>query len=134
MKALKILIFSFSNLIAIVLLSNCYTTGGEDPPPVAEISGVLQEPSEISPTDTAKFTVIIASQRLPNLTYSWSFGNTGDHLDGTLNQNSGFIDTDSTIIHWTPAGDSGLIYGTVTIRDEDKYFDIASTSFAIKFK
>lgn len=128
---------SILTLLAIcVLMAGCYTTGGEDPGPVADIVRIVQEPALISPTDTVKFTMIVANKRHQKVSYSWSFGGKGVHLHG-VNQNPGrdnFIHTDSTVIYWTPAGASGLLFGTAQVKSINNRYDLVSKSFEIKFE
>lgn len=123
-----------ATIVICATFAGCYTTGGEDPGPVAIIARVEQDPATISPTDTVKFTVIISHQFQQKVGYSWSFGGKGVHLNGVKRPGDTYIGTDSHLIYWTPAGESGLLFGTVQIESLDKRYETASTSFEIKYK
>lgn len=125
---------SFRPILAMMVICafvGCNTTGGEDPGPVADIIRIEQEPLEISPTDTVKFTMIVAKKRQQKVSYSWSFGGKGVHLNGVL-LNPGrdnYISTDSTIIYWTPAGEKGVIFGEARILPSNNSYDVSMKFF-----
>jgi hypothetical protein len=127
MKSLNI---AFALLIC-AMIAGCYSTGSEDPGPVATIVRIEQDPAVISPTDTVKFTMIVTNQRQQAVKYAWSFGGKGNHLNGVRNPGDTYIYTDSPFIYWTPAGSNDVMYGTAQIHSLNQRFNIASDLFRV---
>lgn len=117
----------------------CYTTGGEDPGPVATITGFQRVPEQVSPTDTVKITVGIKNLRQRDVIFRWRFkdwnGNwidestIGTILNGKSIAAGNSTITDSATVVWMPNGFKGLVLVQFVLEPKTKNYDDASTSF-----
>lgn len=122
-----------------VLMAGCYTTGGEDPGPVAIITGFQRVPEQVSPTDTVKITVGIKNLRQRDVIYRWRFkdwnGNWDDDstigiiLNGKRIAAGNSTITDSATVVWMPNGFKGLALVQFVLEPKTENYDDASTSF-----
>ncbi len=113
-------------------MAGCYTTGGEDPGPVADIVRIVQEPATISPTDTVKFTMIIVKHHQSEVSYNWWFSE-GQILNSKGLVHSPYAETDSTIVFWTPNGYTGIVTVTAMLMPRSD-FDITYKSLQINVR
>ena len=126
-------------LVICVLMVGCYTTGGEDPGPVATITGFQRVPEQVSPTDTVKITVGIKNLRQRDVIYRWRFkdwnGNWDDDstigiiLNGKRIAAGNSTITDSATVVWMPNGFKGLALVQFVLEPKTENYDDASTSF-----
>jgi hypothetical protein len=128
MKSLNV---AFALLIC-AMLAGCYSTGSEDPGPVASISRIEIQPEEISPTDTIRATVFLSHMHQKNIVYKWRFQawesaiigqKIGTILNGGRADNNGFTQTDSAYVVWKPDGYVGLVSVVVSIVPRSGPYD-----------
>jgi hypothetical protein len=104
-------------LLICAMIAGCYTTGSEDPGPVALVSRIEIQPEEISSMDTVRVTVFLAHVQQKNIVYKWNFRamessiidqKIGTILNGRHVDKDGFMQTDSAYVVWKPGGYVGL--------------------------
>jgi hypothetical protein len=119
-------------LLFCAMIVGCYSTGSEDPGPVASISRIEIQPEVISPTDTVRATVFISYSHQRNIVYKWRFQawesaiigqKIGTILNGGRADNNGFTQTDSAYVVWKPDGYVGLVSVVVSIVPRSGPYD-----------
>ncbi len=104
-------------LLICAMIAGCYSTGSEDPGPVASISRIEILPEEINPSDTVRATVLLSHMQQKNIVYKWNFRamessiidqKIGTILNGRHVDKDGFTQTDSAYVVWKPDGYVGL--------------------------
>jgi hypothetical protein len=136
-------IHSILTVLAIcVLMAGCYTTGGEDPGPVATITGFQRVPEQVSPTDTVKITVGIKNLRQRDVIFRWRFKDwSGNWVDestiGTIVNGKSIAAgnstiTDSATVVWMPNGFKGLVLVQFVLEPKTRIYGDASTSFTMQ--
>jgi hypothetical protein len=125
-----------------VLMAGCYTTGGEDPGPVATITGFQRVPELVSPTDTVIITAGIKNLRQRDVIFRWRFKDwSGNWIDestiGTILNGKSIAEgnstiTDSATVVWMPNGFKGLVLVQFVLEPKTRIHDDASTSFTMQ--
>jgi hypothetical protein len=126
----------------VALLSSClYSSGGEDPGPVALISRIDIQPEEASLMDTVRVTVFIAQLQQKNIVYKWKFRaletsiidqKIGTILNGRHVDKDGFTQTESAYVVWKPDGYVGLVAVSVRVVPLSGPYDRGTSAKAFR--